>query len=134
MVSCSTFVTELECALHYQNEFNVKLILLLTLLGFIAFSIWYSRESKFSEAESYGEMLKHISFSIFPRVLLTFYPFFLFTLMSVVSLELIINSVIVIYFILLALSVGLFLYLGKDFIASILGDRRDNKFKYMNKR
>lgn len=132
MVSCLSFTTELECALHYTNEFNIKLILLITLLGFILFSLWYSRDLS-DPLENIYTFFKYISFNIFPKILLVFFPFFLLTLKLDVSSELVITTLGVIYFIVIALFLGLSLGYGKEKIINIIGDKRDfkHKLKYM---
>ena len=131
MVSCSSFASDIDCVLQVQNDYNIKLIVLMFMFGYILFSLWYSREQSFSD--SAADMLKFVSFNLFPKVLLVFFPLFLLTLKNDVSVELIINTLVIFYLIILGLAVGLALFLGKDYIYSLMGDRRDfkSKFKYI---
>lgn len=127
MVSCLSFATELECALHYTNEYNVKLFLLGAMFVFIGLSLWYSRDTEFKE--DHLDMFKWITFKSFPTILLVFSPFFLLMLKNEVSLDLVIRTITMIYFIMLGLFIGLALIFSKEKIYYILGDRRDIKHK-----
>lgn len=133
MVTCLDFATEVDCVLHFQNEFNIKLILLFFIFGYILFSLWYARD--FDISESVYNMFKYISFSVFPKILLVFFPFFLLTLSNDVSLELMITTLTLLYFIILGLFVGISLFYSKEKIQDILGDRREirSKLKYMKR-
>lgn len=133
MVSCTNFVNDLECVMHYQNEYNVKLIILLFMFGYILFSLWYIKEE--NVMDSIYNMFKYISFNVFPKILLVFFPFFLLTLVNDVSLELVITTLTVVYFIILGLFIGISLFYSKEKITEILGDRRDfkSKFKYIKR-
>lgn len=133
MVLCTDFSSNIDCVLTLQNEYNVKLILLLGILGYILFSLWYMREEVSSD--EHFSMLKYFSLKIFPTILLVFFPFLLLMLKINVPLELVISTLTWIYFIVLGLFIGLSLLFGKEFIFKILGDRREirSRFKYMKK-
>lgn len=80
-------------------------------------------------------IFKYVSFKVFPIIMLVFYPFFLLMLRNEVSLELIVTTLTLVYFIILGLFIGLALFYSKEYITEILGDRREigSKFKYMKR-
>jgi hypothetical protein len=130
MVTCAGFTNNLECVLTYQNDFNIKLMLLTFLMLFIFLSIWYSREMSYGD--DVMDIYKWFSFNAFPKVLLVFSPFFWLMLSHNVNVELVINTMAVIYFLVLALFIGLALFYAKNKIKNIMGDKRDfaTKMKY----
>lgn len=136
MSLCLNYTNVSECGLILNNEYNVKLVILLTLLVFGIYLWWTS--NKIDTKDSYYKLFLYLVCRYMPIIYVVVFPFISTTLLYRISFEMFIYLVTTIYLISFALGFGLLSLYSKEKVTQFVN--KENKYvsredkKYFKKR